>query len=587
MAPQQRWASSVLLSALVLIAALGVAAAMPGSSLRASSATSRHLQQQQTSSNSGGDVMIGLIGSFALCLFLIACLCSCCDEGPVAHRRAQNALRQAQYERRLAQGEVLRAEWAERHERNQRECEQCCQLIGTTVTVTAPSRLAAAASGITELVLGKGDGIDTASIGAPQLSACARAAAMALAVLALCSAACVFAAIFAPWAVAVAGDQEALLWPYSGRACFPSVAAPAAPAGCATVSVYAAFAGVAGAYVGGAASWPVSPVYPAALASALGGLSAVSPVAGAAIFLALAAQALGALAAMRTARAALAGGSHAFAREACLMANGATFLILSSAAGIYASTVTAVDAALGDAATASVLAPGLGLALAGCVLAGMAAVIVAVPAFRDAYRMRGAAGGGDAVRAPLLAIAVTSAAQARSDAAAADARAVAATASVAEAQRAAAAADARAKSAAASAEAALRASEANAERRAAMFTIAAAAVNLRADADAAAAAANRRIDQLTAMLQDTVRRAGAQRAASAPSATPQHLVREYMEMARELGREKTCPVCLDDVDAAAAFITGCGHLLCKPCIDRLRASSPAAAARCPTCRALI
>ena len=86
------------------------------------------------------------------------------------------------------------------------------------------------------------------------------------------------------------------------------------------------------------------------------------------------------------------------------MAHGATFVVLSWGAGVYAQGVTAVGAALGEAAPASVLAPGLGLALAGCVLAGLAAVIVAVPAFRDAYRARGAAGGGDAVRAPLLAL---------------------------------------------------------------------------------------------------------------------------------------------------------------------------------------
>ena len=216
-------------------------------------------------------------------------------------------------------------------------------------------------------------------------------------------------------------------------------------------------------------------------------------------------------------------------------------------------------------------ATGLGIALAGCVLAGLAAVIVAVPAFRDAYRARGAAGGGDAVRAPLLAAAVTSAAQARSDAAAAEARAKAAAASAEKAAARTQEANARANAAAARTQEAQRAT---------------AAANARADATTATA--NRRIEQLTAALQDTVRRAGATRAAGAPAATPQHLVREFMEMARELGREKACPVCLDDVDAAAAVITGCGHLLCKPCIDRLRASSPAAAgARCPTCRALI
>ena len=333
---QQQYVRSALLSALVLFLVLADTAASTGIAAADSREATRRLQPffspspTATSRAATGEDNPGLVAFYGImgmiCLVLALLKVICCDGSPNEGGNYRNAawspearrpagsfrplpFESAENQRALqwlrdrpgsaAPPQEAASERSERleKERIRREWEatlsQCCQRVHTAVTVTAPSRLSAAASGIAGLILGKGDGVDPAAIGAPQLSACARAAAMALPALALCAAGCVLAAVFAPWAVAFAGDEEALLWPFSGRACFPSVVAPAAPqpAGCATVSVYASFAGVAGVYGGGEAGWPASPAYPAARARALGGLSAVSPVAGAAIFLALAAQA--------------------------------------------------------------------------------------------------------------------------------------------------------------------------------------------------------------------------------------------------------------------------------------------------------
>ena len=64
-----------------------------------------------------------------------------------------------------------------------------------------------------------------------------------------------------------------------------------------------------------------------------------------------------------------------------------------------------------------------------------------------------------------------------------------------------------------------------------------------------------------------------------PAELPTHLTNEFMEMAIQLNKEYTCPCCFDLVNKETAFITFCGHIMCKECHSKLLAPK-----KCPHCR---
>lgn len=63
---------------------------------------------------------------------------------------------------------------------------------------------------------------------------------------------------------------------------------------------------------------------------------------------------------------------------------------------------------------------------------------------------------------------------------------------------------------------------------------------------------------------------------------PAHITKEFMEMAEELRKKYTCPICIDDVEIGNVEITGCGHFYCIPCLQQLKGSSRDAV--CAVCR---
>ena len=70
-----------------------------------------------------------------------------------------------------------------------------------------------------------------------------------------------------------------------------------------------------------------------------------------------------------------------------------------------------------------------------------------------------------------------------------------------------------------------------------------------------------------------------------PDVLPPHISREMFEMARQLHRDYTCPVCLDFMTADTFSITKCGHEVCTVCMEHIRENTPIAQRpRCPICR---
>jgi hypothetical protein len=65
------------------------------------------------------------------------------------------------------------------------------------------------------------------------------------------------------------------------------------------------------------------------------------------------------------------------------------------------------------------------------------------------------------------------------------------------------------------------------------------------------------------------------------SECPAHIVKEFWEMANELRKEFSCPICYDVVGKDTIKITMCGHIYCSTCLDALQTQ---AEPKCAVCR---
>lgn len=68
-----------------------------------------------------------------------------------------------------------------------------------------------------------------------------------------------------------------------------------------------------------------------------------------------------------------------------------------------------------------------------------------------------------------------------------------------------------------------------------------------------------------------------------PPQLPTHITNELWEMAEQLNRQFTCPVCFDLTTKETIHMAWCGHLTCKECYARL-AVVEGTKKSCPTCR---
>jgi len=64
------------------------------------------------------------------------------------------------------------------------------------------------------------------------------------------------------------------------------------------------------------------------------------------------------------------------------------------------------------------------------------------------------------------------------------------------------------------------------------------------------------------------------------SAVASHITREFYDMAADLNKKYTCPICLVFVERDNIEITLCGHIYCKPCLDEVKKHSH----ECSVCR---
>jgi hypothetical protein len=68
-----------------------------------------------------------------------------------------------------------------------------------------------------------------------------------------------------------------------------------------------------------------------------------------------------------------------------------------------------------------------------------------------------------------------------------------------------------------------------------------------------------------------------------PPQLPTHITNELWEMAEQLNRQFTCPVCFDLTTKETIHMAWCGHLTCKECYARLPVVEGTKKS-CPTCR---
>ena len=66
-----------------------------------------------------------------------------------------------------------------------------------------------------------------------------------------------------------------------------------------------------------------------------------------------------------------------------------------------------------------------------------------------------------------------------------------------------------------------------------------------------------------------------------PTECPAHIAREFWEMANQLHREFSCPICMDVVSGTTIKITSCGHIYCDACLTTLKAQHDP---KCAVCR---
>ena len=66
-----------------------------------------------------------------------------------------------------------------------------------------------------------------------------------------------------------------------------------------------------------------------------------------------------------------------------------------------------------------------------------------------------------------------------------------------------------------------------------------------------------------------------------------HIFNEYVKMARELGKEFSCPICLENITLGSQpsecqlTLSKCGHQYCRPCWQKLKNTDDP---RCAVCR---
>lgn len=78
-----------------------------------------------------------------------------------------------------------------------------------------------------------------------------------------------------------------------------------------------------------------------------------------------------------------------------------------------------------------------------------------------------------------------------------------------------------------------------------------------------------------------LQQAGIPLTGQAQTECPPHIVKEFWEMANELRKEFSCPVCFDVVGKDTIKITMCGHIYCSTCLDALTTQ---ATPKCAICR---
>lgn len=61
---------------------------------------------------------------------------------------------------------------------------------------------------------------------------------------------------------------------------------------------------------------------------------------------------------------------------------------------------------------------------------------------------------------------------------------------------------------------------------------------------------------------------------------PTHITQEFYDMATELNKKYTCPICMELVDKTTIDITYCGHIFHKECLTESKKRKN----ECPMCR---
>lgn len=95
---------------------------------------------------------------------------------------------------------------------------------------------------------------------------------------------------------------------------------------------------------------------------------------------------------------------------------------------------------------------------------------------------------------------------------------------------------------------------------------------------------SRRVMELMNLRQYRNMNAGGALPVERPVELPQHITNELWDMANELNREFTCPVCYDLLEKETIHIAWCGHILCKGCYAMLPPKPTNNKKNCPTCR---
>lgn len=68
-----------------------------------------------------------------------------------------------------------------------------------------------------------------------------------------------------------------------------------------------------------------------------------------------------------------------------------------------------------------------------------------------------------------------------------------------------------------------------------------------------------------------------------PPVLPTHITNDLWDMAEQLNRQFTCPICFELTTKETLHMAWCGHLTCKECYARL-AVVEGTKKSCPTCR---